>query len=263
MTPMKDQIAVEDHRSSGDSKTPDHAVLMAKSTTRKNILLQTANAFIENEDGERQMVMCLLDSGCQQSLVRKKIADLIGLKGHPEHVKITRLRDFCGQPLCVPTICKLSANPNLKDWIYLQSFDLADQFTRPAAEIGVLLGMDFYHKFATNDTIKGGENGPHAMESALRWILSGPIATNADEGVVIIDSMGIQEPSDEVHDTNSFLKGSIHYDGSRYVVELPWINNVKMLRDNFELAWTRLQQTERAMLKNPDVATAYRQTLKD
>ncbi|KRZ72999.1 hypothetical protein T08_1689 [Trichinella sp. T8] len=97
MTPVKDQIAVEDHRSSGDSKTPDHAVLLAKSTTRKNILLQTANAFIENEDGERQMVMCLLDSGCQQSLVRKKIADLIGLKGHPEHIKITRLGDSCGQ----------------------------------------------------------------------------------------------------------------------------------------------------------------------
>ncbi|KRZ81926.1 hypothetical protein T08_13041 [Trichinella sp. T8] len=123
--------------------------------------------------------------------------------------------------------------------------------------------MDFFHKFATNETIKGGENGPHAMVSALRWILSGPIATNADEGVVILDSMGIQEPSDEVHGTNSFLKGSIHCDGSRYVVELPWINNVKMLPDNFELASTRLQQTERAMLKNPDVATAYRQSLKD
>ncbi|KRZ47740.1 hypothetical protein T02_11852 [Trichinella nativa] len=254
---------------------------MTPSTTRKNILLQTANAFIENEDGEHQMIC------------------------HPEHVKITRLGDSCGQhkrlqrvkfrlkdvrndrkglsmeALCVPTICKLSANPNLKDWKYLQSFDLADQFPRPASEIDVLIGMDFYHKFATNDTIKGGENRPHAMESPLGWILSGPIATNADEGVVMfseietenddetlqkfwrLDSMGIQEPSDEVHDTNSFLKGSIHYDGSRYVVELPWINNVKMLRDNFELAWTRLQQTERAMLKNPDVATAYRQTLKD
>ncbi|KRY64886.1 hypothetical protein T4A_8825, partial [Trichinella pseudospiralis] len=141
--------------------------------------------------------------------------------------------------------------------------------------------MDFYHKFATNETIKSGENGPHAMESSLGWILSGPIATNADEGVVMfseietenddetlqkfwsMDSMGIQEPSNEVHDTNSFLKDSIHYDGSRYVVELPWINNMKMLPDNFELAWTRLQQTERVMLKNPDVATAYRQTLND
>ncbi|KRY65527.1 hypothetical protein T4D_4116, partial [Trichinella pseudospiralis] len=153
------------------------------------------------------MVMCLLDTGCQQSLVRKKIANQIGLKGHPEHVKITRLGDSCGQhkrlqrvkfrlkdvrndreglsmeALCVPTICKLSANPNLKDWKYLQSFDLADQFPRPAAEIDVLIGMDFYHKFATNETIKGGENGPHAMESPLGWILSGPIATNADEGV--------------------------------------------------------------------------------
>ncbi|KRX99145.1 hypothetical protein T4E_10779 [Trichinella pseudospiralis] len=287
MTPMRDQIAAEDHRIVEDGKTPDHAVLLAKSKTRKNILLQTANAFIENEDGECQMVMCLLDTGCQQSLVRKKIANQLGLKGHFEHVKITRLGDSCGQhkrlqrvkfrlkdvrnnreglsmeALCVPTICKLSANPNLKDWKYLQSFDLADQFPRPAAEIDVLIGMDFYHKFATNETIKSGENGPHAMESSLGWILSGPIATNADEGVVMfseietenddetlqkfwrLDSMGIQEPSNEVHGTNSFLKDSIHYDGNRYVVELPWINNMKMLPDNFELAWTRLQQTER------------------
>ncbi|KRZ64287.1 hypothetical protein T10_3374, partial [Trichinella papuae] len=119
------------------------------------------------------------------------------------------------EALCVPTICKLSANPNLKDWKYLQSFDLADQFPRPAAEIDVLIGMDFYHKFATNETTKSGENGPHAMESSLGWILSGPIATNADEGVVMfseietenddetlqkfwrLDSMGIQEPSNE------------------------------------------------------------------
>ncbi|KRY64759.1 hypothetical protein T4A_1795, partial [Trichinella pseudospiralis] len=176
---------------------------------------------------------------------------------------------------------RFSSNPNLKDWKYLQSFDLADQFPRPAAEIDVLIGMDFYHKFATNETIKSGENGPHAMESSLGWILSGPIATNADEGVVMfseietenddetlqkfwrLDSMGIQEPSNEVHGTNSFLKDSIHYDGNRYVVELPWINNMKMLPDNFELAWTRLQQTERVMLKNPDVATAYRETLND
>ncbi|KRX31122.1 hypothetical protein T05_14423, partial [Trichinella murrelli] len=43
MTPVRDQIAAEDHRSSEDGKTPDHAVLLAKSTTRKNILLQTAN----------------------------------------------------------------------------------------------------------------------------------------------------------------------------------------------------------------------------
>ncbi|KRY62970.1 hypothetical protein T4D_3535, partial [Trichinella pseudospiralis] len=68
MTPMRDQIAAEDHRIVEDGKTPDHAVLLAKSETRKNILLQTANAFIENEDGECQMVMCLLDTGCQQSL---------------------------------------------------------------------------------------------------------------------------------------------------------------------------------------------------
>ncbi|KRY99907.1 hypothetical protein T4B_12833, partial [Trichinella pseudospiralis] len=213
MTPMRDQIAAEDHRIVEDGKTPDHAVLLAKSKARKNILLQTANAFIENEDGERQMVMCLLDSGCQQSLVRIKIANQLGLKGHPEHVKITRLGDSCGQhkrlqrvkfrlkdvrndreglsmeALCVPTICKLSANPNLKDWKYLQSFDLADQFPRPAAEIDVLIGMDFYHKFATNETIKGGENGPHAMESSLGWILSGPIATNADEGVVMFSEI--------------------------------------------------------------------------
>ncbi|KRX84033.1 hypothetical protein T06_16712 [Trichinella sp. T6] len=237
MTPVRDQIAAEDHRSSEDGKTPDHAVLLVKSTTRKNILLQTANAFIENEDGEHQMIC------------------------HPEHVKITRLGDSCGQhkrlqrvkfrlkdvrndrkglsmeALCVPTIFKLSANPNLKDWKYLQSFDLEDQFPRPAAEIDVLIGMDFYHKFATNETIKGGENRLHAMESPLGWILSGPIATSADEGVVMfseietenddktlqkfwrLDSMGIQEPSDEVHETNSFLKDSIHYEGSSIVFD--------------------------------------------
>ncbi|KRZ03777.1 hypothetical protein T11_3617, partial [Trichinella zimbabwensis] len=60
-----------------------------------------------------------------------------------------------------------------------------------------------------------------------------------------------------------FLKESISYDGTRYVEELPWINNRKMLPDNFEHAVARLQQTERTMLRDPDVATAYKQTLKE
>ncbi|KRY80183.1 hypothetical protein T4D_948 [Trichinella pseudospiralis] len=146
--------------------------------------------------------MCLLDTGCQLLLVRKKIANQLGLKGHPEHSEVSP--------------------------------------ERRAAEIDVLIGMDFHHKFATNETIKSGENGPHAIESSLGVLMFSEIETENDDETLQkfwkLDSMGIQEPSNEVHGSNLFLKDSIHYDGSRYVVELPWINNMKMLPDNFELA---------------------------
>ncbi|KRY06138.1 hypothetical protein T12_1239, partial [Trichinella patagoniensis] len=47
------------------------------------------------------------------------------------------------------------------------------------------------------------------MESPLGWILSGPIATNADEGVVMFSEIETENGL-RIHDTNSFLKDSIH-----------------------------------------------------
>ncbi|KRY90351.1 hypothetical protein T4B_8143 [Trichinella pseudospiralis] len=42
--PVRVQTIMDDCYGREDSKTPDHAVLLAKSTTRNNILLQTVNA---------------------------------------------------------------------------------------------------------------------------------------------------------------------------------------------------------------------------
>ncbi|KRZ70898.1 hypothetical protein T10_11340 [Trichinella papuae] len=169
--------------------------------------------------------MCPLDSGCQQSLIRKKIVD---------QIRSDRIDG---------------------------AFELADQFPRPAAKIDVLIGMDFYNKFTTNEMIiRRGENEPYALETPFGWILSAPISSNVDEGTC---AMGIEEPPDEVSKTSLFLKDSIIYDGNRYVVELPWINNSKMLPDNFKHALARLQQTERTMSRDPDIAIACRKSLKE
>ncbi|KRZ72377.1 hypothetical protein T10_4990 [Trichinella papuae] len=262
LEPETDQIYDEGDKVRESSEATDNAVLLAKSLTGKNILLQTADAFIENEDGERQLVMCLLDSGCQQSLIRKNIAEQIGLKGHTERVKITRLGDSCGQyektqrikfclknannksesvsmeALCVPTICELPANPKLNAWKHLENVELADKFPRPAVEIDVLIGMDFYYEFMSNEILKGDEKEPYVINSRLGWILAGPIPTiTTEENETMLLSKFENEAT-------SFWKNSITYDGDRKTSK-------------------RSQEMGKVVSRSKDTATLYEPILKE
>ena len=62
----------------------------------------------------------------------------------------------------------------------LELADIDDPSTE--LEVGILIGVDFYHSFFTGKTIKG-RSGPVASSSVLGWVLSGTFSTNESSEV--------------------------------------------------------------------------------
>ena len=57
---------------------------------------------------------------------------------------------------------------------HLLILDFADYSEgEDSLEVGVLIGLDFYYSFVPG-VVKKGTKGPVAIESCLRWMLSGP-----------------------------------------------------------------------------------------
>jgi len=47
----------------------------------------------------------------------------------------------------------------------------------------------------------------------------------------------------------------------KYQVALPWKENIPDLPDNYDIALRRLCNTEKRLLKNPDIAAAYSENI--
>ena len=54
---------------------------------------------------------------------------------------------------------------------------------------------------------------------------------------------------------------SLVHDGERYQVALPWKSDCPTLPNNFEMACSRLKNTEKCLLRQPIVGQEYNQVL--
>ena len=173
------------------------------SSTMKETLLQTALAKL-SVNGQEVTVPVLLDSGSQRSyILRKNIAESIGLQGPSEVLSVATLggetseskrfqrvrftlSPIQGHPteaveietLTLPKIC----NPlgpvklNLLDNPHLQGLTLADSYPRNSVQVDVLIGADHYYSFVTGICNRGENPGSLvAVESHFGWILTGPV----------------------------------------------------------------------------------------
>ena len=58
------------------------------------------------------------------------------------------------------------------------------------------------------------------------------------------------------------LKESIRYVDGRHQVAIPWKDDEPALPNNYEMALRRLLNTEKRLLKNPEIGEAYTSTLR-
>lgn len=72
---------------------------------------------------------------------------------------------------------------------YIKDFELADyEGDSDVSAVGILVGLDFYHKFLAGGIVKETEN-PSCLESVLGWILSAPLCVeNKDTSVHCFDT---------------------------------------------------------------------------
>ncbi|KRZ25661.1 hypothetical protein T4C_598 [Trichinella pseudospiralis] len=270
-----------DYPSSGKTwdsmETGEHAnpeLVKCRLTASEKNLLQTAFAILQSDDGNQFLVICLFDSGCQRSLIRKDLAESLRLRGTTERLALLRLGEmhskyeklrgvnFCLkgiyggedsypiEALCVPRITTVDANPSAANWEHLHGLKLADIFPRERTE---------------TDRIVGGDALPEAVNSPFGWILSGNIPAHDGSGkcitllvkteneyseddlrrfwdleiIGVADDKGKEDPS-----ASRLMKTfdeTLEYDNGRY---------------------TRLLKTEASLLKDPIKSAMYSKTLR-
>ena len=199
-------------------------------------------------------------------------------------------RDGKGQELelfTVPFICQpLMAQPIdlcTTKYKHLADLDLADTSSDGASmNVDLLIGSDCYWTLVTGE-IRRGDTGPVAVHTRLGWVLSGvaPMPRGLDTShsfltthVMRVDasshcsenlddvlhsfwkleSLGIEDPEDAVLEE---FNQTVHFNGDRYEVALPWKDSHPPLPSNFDLSSKRLQGLLRRLKQDPDIMSEY------
>ena len=166
--------------------------------------MQTARADINNpNNGLKQNVRMLLDSGSQRTYITESLAKKINLKmGKKEEIMLVTFGSDTPKRIKTPTIklnillkdgstLKISANvvpqiagsiqrrpvnlKSVKNWEYLWTeFSLADDFpnVRETSSVELLIGNDYYLDIILPQKIEI-QPGLYMLGSKLGWILSG------------------------------------------------------------------------------------------
>ena len=188
------------------------------------VLMQTARANINNpNNGSKQNVRMLLDSGSQRTYITESLAKKMNLKmGKREEIMLLTFGSNTPKKIKTPTTklniflkdgstLKISANVvtqiagsiqrrpvNLKsfeNWEYLwNEFSLADDFpkVRETSSVELLIANDYYLDIILPQKIEV-QPGLYMLGSKLGWILSGRTSEsteNAEEPSMLILSYG-------------------------------------------------------------------------
>jgi hypothetical protein len=188
----------------------------------------------------------------------------------------------------VPTISagfyRTPIEVNIPEYINRKT-EMADDLPQQAesSSIEILIGSDYYLDFTTSERITLC-NGLYLVGSKFGWNFAGRFAKNGrrkeESGLLAfeigdtkiteytltscspqietfwnLDGMGIEkEPSKriEIDILNHFYE-TIHYQGDRYYVTWPWIDEHFELKSNYLLATGRLQSLLRRLERNSDL----------
>ena len=130
-----------------------------------------------------------------------------------------------------------------------------------------------------------GIHGPVALETALGWVLSGPIShTESRRHLTLLtthtlgtycsneelntqlrsfwdlESLGISKTDKSVCETFS---SSVKFEEGRYTVRLPWKESHPDLSSNYELSVSRLNGLLRRLHQNPDILEEYNSIIQE
>lgn len=304
-----------------DKRSPakDTRTCTARSDGFRSMTLGMLRLKVQNHDRSWRMANVFIDEGSDTTLMRSAFAVALNIQGHSQVLTVdgagglvTRHRSKRVQfQILTPdgdvvmlegSTMKLVASPTpITDWSQqkLQWPHLRDL---PVGEVGgkvdILIGTDYLHLLAAQETREGTECEPIASKTRLGWIVRG--VTNKSQHVTAIRSFTISghTPLDNLSaeirwfcDTEDFgteySKGCISSDDQRaltitkektrrlavgYEVPIIWregdpdlINNQQMVKNRFQSLLRRFQTQpelerdyEAAMQKNLDQGYASR-----
>ena len=183
---------------------------------------------------------------------------------------------------CVESISQIRnehVETRKKDYPYLAGLWFSDVCkAKEVLEVEILIGADYLWLFQEGRTVRGRSDEPVAVETKLGWVLSGPIkARGIDDGgdsgscvkvdnnfVALasskhldasvkrlwdLETLGIREEDEACE----LLNDSIHFNGQRYSVSLPWKEGHGALPSNYSGSVQRLKGQLSKLRKEPEV----------
>ncbi|CDW57723.1 Peptidase A17 and DUF1759 and DUF1758 domain cont aining protein [Trichuris trichiura] len=211
--------------------------------TKGRVLLQTARAVMRTMTGDRTVVIS------QRSFITEELANRMRLNGPLEYVEISTLggqSKFCKRTRRVQFAFSAldsgeqraakqwrTANPLLqRRWKHLHGLKLADQFPRECSKIDVLIGLDYYYDFVSQEVRHGHAGEPVALRTLFGWIVCGTMGEgNKDPNEILrklwdLEALGIRDAEEarrrqSTEAIRHYIE-SITFEGERYVVRLPW-----------------------------------------
>ncbi|XP_028415550.1 uncharacterized protein LOC114538622 [Dendronephthya gigantea] len=212
----------------------------------------------------------------------------------------TERNDMLMDAYSVPTICSPISNQSIKvaleEYPHLRGLNLADNpgMSDDDVQVDILIGADYYWKFITGTTKRGGSPGPVAVLTRLGWVLSGPVIKGNQENrscsvnlngthVLRIDAEPVTTtPTDRLHDqlqklwdletlgirdneptTESKFMEDISFNGNQYEVKLPFREEHPLLPDNHVGSVKRLNSLLTRLKANPNLLQEYDNIIKD
>ena len=175
-----------------------------------------------------------------------------------------------------------------REWPHLKGLNFPQLGPRPIVDL--LIGLDCADLHYSFKDIRGRPGQPIARLTPLGWTCIGPLSsvhlsdsktyfartyfaldqvTVEDVNVVLqkfweIDSGGVESlPIQTVEDKMVVEKveKSIKFIDGHYQVAIPWKENKLSLPNNYKLAFQRLQNLEKRLTRNPEVAAAYSEVI--
>lgn len=176
-----------------------------------------------------------------------------------------------------------------KQWPHLKNIDFLSSPKRPIVDM--LIGLECADLLYAIEEVRGRPGEPIARLTPLGWTCIGnpgsehqqAIHTNFAytyfmkdtseiekinatlkqfweiENVTSPDEMPMVRTEDQL--AMKKVENSLTYDNQMYRVGIPWVKYKPVLPDNYEMALSRLENTEKRLKKSPDVAHAYSQCI--
>ena len=177
-------------------------------SNNNSILLQTAQAFVSRPDNQEtgMYTQVIFDSCSQRSYITSKTREQLKLPSVGKEILLLKpfgdnsasAKECDVVQLCirtidamsvyvtayvVPVICSPVSNQEIQSVVecypYLQGLQLACGAVNGTVSVDLLIGADHYWSFFTGGITRGDPSGPVALETKLRWVLSGQAAVPA------------------------------------------------------------------------------------
>ncbi|XP_055904629.1 uncharacterized protein LOC129940343 [Eupeodes corollae] len=167
-------------------------------------------------------------------------------------------------------------------WRHLQGLSLADPNFGSPGEIDLLIGADVWGLIIKDGLINGEANQPHAQNTHLGWVVSGPVDLihcnlaqsmhvrgneNLEEALTrfwLLEEPTLSKVDTHTDECEQHYEATVHrQDDGRYVVSIPFLKEEPTLGDSRRMAMQQFYRNERRLHSDPDLLAKYVQFMRE